>query len=344
LEINNQKFGLPLEIKKKLCKLKLVLTYKQKEPVVEIEPVPVPAKYAAPASFYENADSGEFPEDLYDAFLIAEAQRALREDENRKKTAQVGLTTMKGIQGVGTALAATSANDTNNNMTSVTSKGLSLIVAKKSPTDASANSSQSFNSEGGSSIEMPKLSSVFKDASKITGGFQAKMVASASNPYVSSKSQVSGSIVSLDITDDSGNPIAVTNTSEPFVINVPSPEPAKGFKSIVNRTGITYHKLYLKNASTVVFVAQPRTPGDQYFVYVKYSAAKVANASFFPLDRTFDFSFALPNRNVVAAKDPTGEVAYTVFIPANATKDDATYYIGVKLASRILTYSTRIIY
>jgi hypothetical protein len=56
-----------------------------KEPVVEVEPVPAPAKYSAPESFYENDDSEDFPEDMYEASLIAEAKKALDEDENRKK-------------------------------------------------------------------------------------------------------------------------------------------------------------------------------------------------------------------------------------------------------------------
>ncbi len=221
-------------------------------------------------------------------------------------------------------------------MTSVSSKGLALVVAKKSPSDASANAPQTFASEnGGPAIQMPKMSSVFKDTSKVAGGVQAKMVASSSNPYVSSKSSVSGSIVSLDLTDDNGNPIPVTNTSEPFVINIPATTPAKAFESKVDRFGINYHKMYLKNASAIIVVAQPRMPGEHYFVYVKYSEKKVANESFFPIDKTFDFSFYLPNKQISPNDDPTGELAYSVFIPANVTKDDATYYIGVKLASKI---------
>jgi hypothetical protein len=150
---------------------------------------------------------------------------------------------MSGILGAGTALAATSANDTNNNMTSVSAKGLSLVVAKRSASDASANAPQTFASEnGGPAIQMPKMSSVFKNADTM-GGVQAKMVASSSNPYVSSKSGVSGSIVSLDLTDDNGNAIAVTNTSEPFVINIPATVPAKAFESKVDRFGINYHKV-----------------------------------------------------------------------------------------------------
>jgi hypothetical protein len=93
--------------------------------------------------------------------------------------------------------------------------------------------------------------------------------------------------------------------------------------------------MYLKNSSAIIVVAQPRVAGEQYFVYVKYSEKKVANESFFPIDKTFDFSFFLPNGKVSREDDPTGELAYSVFIPANAIKDDGTYYIGVKLASKL---------
>jgi hypothetical protein len=61
-----------------------------KEPVVDVEPVPIPAKYAAPESFYKNNDeSGDFPEDRYEEFLIAETTKAQNEDENRKKVNQL---------------------------------------------------------------------------------------------------------------------------------------------------------------------------------------------------------------------------------------------------------------
>lgn len=52
----------------------------------DTEPAPVPAKYEAPAEFYsEDDDSGEFPEDRYQAFLDAEEKKRLADEEDRKK-------------------------------------------------------------------------------------------------------------------------------------------------------------------------------------------------------------------------------------------------------------------
>ena len=128
-------------------------------------------------------------------------------------------------------------------MTSVSANGLSLVVGKRNPNDAAANQPQTMNSENGASIQMPKLSSVFKDTSKVASGFQTKMVASDSNPYQSSQSSVTGSIVSLDLTDNDGNPLAISNTTEPFLIRIKCKQPARAFRANVSQVGITYHKV-----------------------------------------------------------------------------------------------------
>ena len=81
-------------------------------------------------------------------------------------------------------------------------------------------------------------------------------------------------------------------------------------------------------------VLKPVVPGDQYFVYVKYSETKVANASTLPTEVNFDFAFLLPNATMAnMSSEISYELAYTAFMPVESLQNESTYYVGVKLAS-----------
>jgi hypothetical protein len=236
--------------------------------------------------------------------------------------------------GAGSALASTSTNETSNS-TKVESKGLALIVSKRNTNDSTADSEQTFSSDSGSSIKMPALSSVLggnssSSSSNQSSQIQTRMLVAESNPFQSSKSSVSGAIVSLDLTDSSGNEISVNNTLEPFVINIPASTLAKALEASVGLTGFTYHKLYFKKKGSLHVVIKPKTIGDHYFIYIKESTTKVA--TILPDERNFDFAFSSPN-NGSYPDDLSDELKYTAYLAAENIKDDHTYYIGVKLAS-----------
>ena len=55
------------------------------EPVEEVDPEPIPAKYAAPDEFYLVDEDDMFPEERYEAALAKQAAQKLEDDENRKK-------------------------------------------------------------------------------------------------------------------------------------------------------------------------------------------------------------------------------------------------------------------
>lgn len=126
------------------------------------------------------------------------------------------------------------------NETRVETAGLALVVGNRNVSEG-GDQPQTFSSNSGSSIKMPSLSSVLNDSAP--NNIQTKMIAAGSNPYQNSAAQVSGSIVSLELTDSSGNPIKVSNTSEPFVIRIQPTSVASAFRASVPRVGYTIHKV-----------------------------------------------------------------------------------------------------
>lgn len=296
------------------------------EPVEEKPPVILPAKISAPLELYECEDCDAFPDEVYEEQLVQEEIQFGKEEEERKKTADVAKRTFNGISGAGLALAASSSNGSNGtNMTRIESKGMSLIVGKKSLNDTENESATEFSTGDGLSIVMPVVSSVVnKSNSSLPPSLVTSMIASSENPLQSSKSKASGMIVSLKLTDDFGNPIVVNNTQEPFNIKIPSSTPAPSFKAYVNRTAINYHKLYLAtNSSSLHAVIIPDNPGDFYHVYIKYSVTKVTKE--YPDEHNYDYQFTVPDL-YAADTDPSNELMYTAFISNNDTKGTFIYY------------------
>lgn len=138
------------------------------------------------------------------------------------------------------------ASGNQSNMTKIESKGMALIVGKKNVND-SDDAPTEFKSDNGPAIKMPVLSSVINTSnSSIPPAIQTKMIVSGSNPFQSSKSQAQGTIVSLELTDDFGNPLVINNTQEPFNIKIPAQEPAQDFIASVGLLGLNYHKVFNK--------------------------------------------------------------------------------------------------
>jgi hypothetical protein len=119
--------------------------------------------------------------------------------------------------------------------------------------DASTTMSVLSSRPDGPSVVMPSLKSVLGKAAAGGGGGETKSVSSVStrmliasaNPFQSSSpgSQTQGTVVSFQLTDSLGNELNVSNTSEPFIIRVPTNKPANAFISSVKITGFTYHKV-----------------------------------------------------------------------------------------------------
>lgn len=121
---------------------------------------------------------------------------------------------------------------------------MSLIVGKKNLNDT-ADGETTFESESGPSIKMPSFSKVYDNSSSGVSGIQTKLIISDSNPFQStSKGQAQGTILSLELSDDSGNELNINGTLEPFDLMIPSKQPAKGFMSSVDLFGITYLKVF----------------------------------------------------------------------------------------------------
>lgn len=55
------------------------------EAVVEVEPVPIPAKYEAPIELYQCEECEDFPEDIYENILIAEEVKFQEEEVLRAR-------------------------------------------------------------------------------------------------------------------------------------------------------------------------------------------------------------------------------------------------------------------
>lgn len=69
---------------------------------------------------------------------------------------------------------------------------------------------------------------------------------------------------------------------------------------------------------------------NYYHVYIKYSVTKVTDV--YPNEINADYVFTLPNNRTLEKNQPR-DLKNTAFIPANMTKGNGTYYVGVKLAS-----------
>ena len=199
----------------------------------------LPKKIAAPLEFYECEECEDFPEDRYSQEQEQKAENERIANELRAKTADIAQRSNNGLSGVASALSS-SATD---KPAKVSSKSLSLTVAKKSANDDSGNSSLD-GDESGSSIAMPKFGDMFKDTSSM-GSVSTKLIVSKSNPFQSagSSSGVSGPIVTLSLSDDSGSDLDVNNTKNPFVIKIPPQEEAGEISASVSIVDFNYHKV-----------------------------------------------------------------------------------------------------
>lgn len=104
------------------------------------------------------------------------------------------------------------------------------------------SSGANFGSTNGSKVAMPKLGSILSDP---TQQVATQMVVSEKNPYqsVGEKSSVSGSILTLQLSDPSGKEIPVKDTKEPFVINIPAKVSSEVSTGSVKLLEFTYHKV-----------------------------------------------------------------------------------------------------
>lgn len=306
-----------------LSQINLLETKNDTEP----EPEPLPAKIAAPLEFYE-VDSEDFPEDKYEAILDEEYEQEEQNIVVREKTAEIAKKSFDGISNAGGAMANNS--NSNGTATKVEKKGMAIVAAKISFNQSSEDSAD-FGTDAGPSIRMPSLNKVIKDGSA-PASVSTKMLVSASNPFQSSSpgKQAKGTIVSMELTDENGNPLSINGTDEPFVIQVPNQEPARAYKSNVDLIGFTYYKLYLpSDSSSLHFVLKPDTPGDMYHVYISKYTLDTPSDQKYPNEQYHEYKFFLPNNRTV---EETSELKYTAFIPNGETKGNGTYYVGIKLA------------
>jgi hypothetical protein len=211
---------------------------------------------------------------------------------------------------------------------------MALVVQKQKFNQSENATNDQFRTDSGPSIVMPSLNKLISCEDGSSPSIATKMFVSATNPFQSSdpNTQVSGAIVSMELTDDDGNPIPVNNTAEPFVIRVPAQEPARTYEASIGLTQTNYYKtVLLTNISSLHVVLIPENEGDLYHVYVKFSVSPKTDELKYPDEENFDYSFSLPKNRT----DPsdTSELRYTAFIGSNDTKGNGTYYIAVKLYS-----------
>jgi hypothetical protein len=223
---------------------------------------------------------------------------------------------------------------TNGTSKSFEQKNMQLIVSANKVNETDEENGPSENSaSNGMGVSLPKLSSVLNDTASPTS-VNTKMLVSGKNPYKSKsgKGDVTGTILSFEMTDQNGEKLVVNNPKEPIRITIPSNGNADLFVSRVERVGIRYHKLYLgKNDSSFHMVILPECPGEFYHVYVKYTTKRVIDEVVD--EKNFDWRFTVPNNMTLGLTD-SDELKYSVFISNNDTKGNGTYYAGVKLASR----------
>ena len=97
--------------------------------------------------------------------------------------------------------------------------------------------------------------------------------------------------------------------------------------------GVNYHKLYLPtNSSSLHIAVMPEVDGDYYHIYVKYSVKKVIEV--YPDEASFDYAYTVPSNRT----ELDYEARHTVFMRANETMGNGTYYVGVKLAGEFFFF------
>lgn len=142
-------------------------------------------------------------------------------------------------------MASSAAANGSSNATKVERPGMSLVVGMQNFNDS--NSPTHFGSDDGPTITVPSLNNVM-NSSDVSGGVQTKLIVTSSNPFQStSKSQISGSILSLELADASGKELQINNTNEPFKLMIPAQQPARAFRASVDLFGITYFKVRTVN-------------------------------------------------------------------------------------------------
>lgn len=159
-------------------------------------------------------------------------------------------------------------------------------------------------------------------------------VANLSNSFQSSNAdtQANGAIVSMELTDNNGEPISVNNTAEPFVIKVPAQDPPRLYDGSIDLIGMNYYKtILLTNTSSLHVVVIPNNPGDLFHLYIKYSKNPKTDELKYPDEENYDYVFTLPT-NATYSKDKT-ELKYTAFVGQDRIKGSGAYYIGLKLFS-----------
>lgn len=205
-----------------------------------VEEEPVPVKYEAPLSYYED-DSDEFPEDKFAEFQEKQEVEKIRKETVIQKTSEIARRAFGGISEVAGALTSTGQTK-NGTTTSLSQKNMQLVVSAKKvnesedgPSDFEAN---------GIEISMPKLSSVLNDTAS-PSSVSSKMLVSGNNPYKSKsgKGDITGTIVSYELTDQNGEKLVVNNTKEPITLRIPTNGNDKMFVGRVERVGINYHKV-----------------------------------------------------------------------------------------------------
>jgi hypothetical protein len=160
------------------------------------------------------------------------------------QTAEIAKRTFNGIA---SASAALKGSNDENSSTIIENKGISLLVSSKTLDEQENEATSVFASKpDGPSVIMPSLKNVLnKESGEAVTSISTRMLVAAANPFQSSSPgfQTQGTVVSFQLTDSAGNELNVSNTSEPFVIRVPTNKPASAFISSVKITGFTYHKV-----------------------------------------------------------------------------------------------------
>ena len=76
----------------------------------------------------------------------------------------------------------------------------------------------------------------------------------------------------------------------------------------------------------------PEVEGDFYHVYISHTPNKTIDQ--YPNENSHDYAFTIP-RNETSANE-NDEFRYRIFLRSNETKGNGTYYIGIKLASKLV--------
>ena len=121
---------------------------------------------------------------------------------------------------------------------------MQLVVSAKKVNESEDDSSN-FEANG-IEVSMPRLSSVLNDTAS-PSSVSTKMLVSGNNPYKSKsgKGDITGTIVSYELTDQNGEKLVVNNTKEPIIISIPTKGNDEMFVARVEKHGINYHKVNL---------------------------------------------------------------------------------------------------